>query len=134
MKLSARLVPLAAAIMLQSACTTTTMVRSQPLAVPSGLTKAQVSDSVKKALAGRGWVLTGSTADSYMAKLTGNGWEATVRTVYDTHEVRLEYAGSRGLNHSQKNGTETINRHWNSWMSYLTQDIRANMAAQAYGR
>jgi hypothetical protein len=148
----------AVALLLLAGCATDKMTHPQPVAVPAGLTQVQVGEAVKAALVGHGWVLTDSTDTSYTASLTGNGWEATIRTPYDTREIKIEYVSSKGLDHHlQKsssqtgscvynltcNGTlsnesggevEVINRHWNNWMTALTHDIRANLAKAARGK
>lgn len=124
----------AAAVALAAAgCTTATMMRPAPIAVPPGVTRAQVAYAIRAALLGRGWTITGSGRSAYTAELTGGDWQARIRLPYDTHQVAIDYVSSTGLDHATKDGTETINRHWNNWMVALTQAIRANLAAAAHG-
>lgn len=134
MKIFRMLAP-AAVLLLLAGCITAKMVHPKPIQVPAGLTQAQVAKAVQNSLIGRRWMVIGSTSNSYTAKLTGNDWEATIRTVYDTKQVEIEYVDSKGLNHIVKSvyGYEIINRHWNSWMKYLTQDIQTRLAAEAHG-
>lgn len=134
MKTVRALVSAAAVLLLLAGCTTAQMEHPGPIAVPNGLSHDQVAAAVKTSLVGRGWILTGSTDDSYTAMLTGGGWKATIRTVYDTKQVGIEYVSSTGLDHTTRNGTEIINRHWNWWMHYLSHDIQAHLAAETYGQ
>lgn len=112
-------------------CTTTTMVRPGPINVPDSLSQQQVSEAVEKALLDKGWILTAKTADSYQAQLSGGGWQVTIRTLFNTRNVEIQYIKSRGLKYKKEdNGEETINRHWNSWMIYLTHAIKDNLSRE----
>lgn len=134
MKKMRSLVVFTAAALMLAGCVTADMMHLHPISVPSRLNNAQVGHAVKKALLGRGWVITGTRPHAYTAVLTGDGWKAKVRAHYNTEQVVVRYVSSRGLEHKQQNGKETINHHWNNWMVALRHDIRANLSSEAYGK
>lgn len=148
-------------LLLLAGCTTAPMLHPQPVAIPAGISPLLVKQAIRKALIGRGWIITGHPPGSYTAKLTGNGWSARIRVSYTAHDIRIHYLGSRGLNYHKTSVTaheqpaspnwydwnrqstprkiakrkpvEIINHHWNNWTVALVHDLRANLAALAYG-
>lgn len=107
------------------------MTHPSAISVPSSLSMEQVGQAVRKALVGRGWMITSNTGHSYTAQLSGNGWQVTIKTPYNSQQVNIEYVKSYGLDYDTSGPQTTINRHWNSWMAYLTQDISQNLARMA---
>ncbi|HEX5313599.1 MAG TPA: hypothetical protein VFX38_01645 [Gammaproteobacteria bacterium] len=143
------------ALALLAGCATEPMMQPQPIAVPAGLSVQQVRSAVAKALIGRGWVLTGSTPNSYDARLTGDDWQANIRTSFDTKQVTIRYLSSHGLHYTPghkelitqadtgvvepgnepqyRRVDDAINPHWNIWMRNLEHDIPAQLSLKVYG-
>lgn len=99
-----------------------------PISVPAGLTDVQVGKAVKAALIGRGWAVTAEQAGGIDSTLTGNDYTAKIHIAYDTHAVKIAYAGSTNLKYEVKrDGTRLIHTNYMGWMKYLSGDIGRNL-------
>lgn len=111
-------------LLLTMAFRQTPLVDPPPIDVPAGLTAVQVSKAVKGALIGRTWVVTAEHADGIDAALNGNDYQARIHVAFDTHQVKISYAGSTNLKYEvKKDGTRLIHTNYMNWMRYLSGDI-----------
>jgi hypothetical protein len=100
------------------------LVDPAPISVPAGLTAMQVGKAVKAALIGRTWVVTAENADGVDASLNGKDYQAKIHVAFDTHQVKITYAGSTHLKYEvKKDGTRLIHTNYLNWMNFLRGDI-----------
>lgn len=115
-------------LLLTMAFRQTPLVDPPPIDVPAGLTAVQVGKAVKGALIGRTWVVTAEHADGIDAALNGNDYQARIHVAFDTHQVKISYAGSTNLKYEvKKDGTRLIHTNYMNWMRYLSGDIGRDM-------
>jgi len=104
------------------------LVDPAPVAITSGLAGELVVKDIKRALAGRGWEVTGEQPGQIDAMLHLREHVAKIKVTYDASNVQFAYVDSTNLDFRQKsNGRKYIHRNYLGWMTYLTTDLATNM-------
>ena len=98
-----------------------------PVAIPSGLAQDLVVKDIKRALAGRGWEVTGEQPGQIDATIHLREHMAKIKVTYDEAKVQFAYVDSSNLDFSEKRGRRYIHRNYLGWMTYLTTDLATNM-------
>lgn len=113
------------AAMFASACSTTTgMYRVVYRPIVGSAADGHFSDLAERALAARGWQVTGKRDGAIDASLhVDPQTRADITIVYTATTYTFEYRGSEGLNYSRGR----IHRHYNNWINNLDRDIQAAM-------
>ena len=95
-----------------------------PIAIPAGLTTAQVAKEIKRALIGRGWTVTAS-ARTIDSTLHLREHVARIKVDYDASQVRIAYVDSSNLDF-RKACKRYI--HATTWLDRLpVNDISTNL-------
>ena len=110
-----------------TACTSAPLKPAAPIAVPPGISQAQVKTSIINALEGRGWTLDKVADGDVLSTLHLREHTATIHITYDATTVRLAYVRSTNLDYRENGSKRNIHRNYNSWIDYLEQDIRRNL-------
>jgi hypothetical protein len=105
-----------------------------PVAVPAGMTDANLTKDIKRALAGRGWEVTGEQPGQIDATLHLREHMAKIKVTYDTAKVQFSYVDSNNLDYSEKRGRRYIHRNYLGWLTYLTTDLATNMKLTQSGQ
>lgn len=109
------------------ACTSAPLKPAAPIAVPAGVSQAQVKAGIISALEGRGWTLDSIADGDILSTLHLREHTATIHTTYDAAAVHLTYVRSTNLNYRESGSRRSIHRNYNGWIDYLEQDIRRNL-------
>lgn len=107
------------------------LVDPAPVAVPAGMTDEMVVKDIKRALAGRGWVITAEEPGKIDAELNLREHWAKIKVTWDGQRVQYSYVDSRNLDYATKRGQPYIHRNFLGWMSYLQQDTSTNLQLTA---
>ena len=97
-----------------------------PIAIPAGLTTAQVSKEIKRALIGRGWEVTGEQPGEIDSTLHLREHLANIKVTYDASQARIAYVDSANLDYAQKHGQRYIHGNYLGWIGFLVNDITTN--------
>ncbi len=103
------------------------LVNPAPVAVPAGITQEQAVKDIKRALAGRGWVVALEQPGHIESMLNLREHVARIDIKYDARDVVVTYLDSRNLDYKMKNGKASIHRNYLSWIDNITRDIATNM-------
>lgn len=109
------------------------LVDPAPLAIPAGLTQAQVTKEIKRALVGRGWELTTEQPGQIDSTLHLREHVARIKVTYDDNQVRIAYVDSSNLDYMDKRGTRYIHPNYLGWIGFLVNDIGTNLKVTAQG-
>lgn len=107
------------------------LIDQDPIAVPAKLTDHQISSDIKRALTGRGWIVTKQEAGQIDATLNIRSHVARVSVTYTPQQVKLVYVSSENLDYKEKDGKRYIHRNYNSWVKNVLTDINKNMLMSA---
>ena len=111
-----------------SACSSLAPVQNMPeQAIPSGLTMAQIKDSIIVAGKKRGWTMTPMKAGVIKASHSARGHVANVEVRYDLKHYQIHSLDSTNLDY--QNGM--INHNYNRWVNNLKVDIQRQLSKQA---
>jgi len=102
------------------------LVDPSPIAIPSGLTAAQVTKEIKRALIGRGWEVTGEQPGEIDSTLHLREHVANIKVTYDASQARIAYVDSANLDYAQKHGQRYIHGNYLGWIGFLVNDITTN--------
>lgn len=102
-----------------------------PVAVPAGLTAEQVTKDIKRALIGRGWVVSEERPGEILATLNLREHVAKVRVTWDTREIRIAYVDSTNLEYSERKGTRYIHPNYLGWVKNIATDMGTNLQLSA---
>ena len=103
------------------------LVDPAPVAVPAGLEGERVVKDIKRALAGRGWEVTGEQPGQIDARLHLRDHVAVIKVTYDASDVRFAYVDSTNLDYKEKRGQRYIHGNYLGWIQYLRTDLATNM-------
>jgi hypothetical protein len=104
---------------------TTQPIKTINSQVPEGLTKAQVSESIKKAGSIREWVITDNGEDQLIGKLLYKGDLVIVNIPYNETTYSILYKSTSGLNYDAKD--RTVHRAYNKWTAILNEQIQKQL-------
>lgn len=102
-----------------------------PVAIPAGLTAEQIAADIKRALIGRGWVVTGEAPGQIDSTLHLREHIARIQVTYDDQHVRLAYVDSNNLDYEVQRGKPYIHSNYLGWIGYLVSDLSTNMQVSA---
>jgi hypothetical protein len=94
--------------------------------IPAGMTDEQVVKDIKRALAGRGWMIEEEKPGDIVAELNLREHWAKIHVSYDGKLVQYAYIDSRNLDFETRRGQKWIHRNFLGWMNYLATDTRTN--------
>ena len=109
------------------------LVDPAPIAIPAGLTQAQVTKEIKRALVGRGWEITTEQPGEIDSTLHLREHVARIKVAYDASQVRIAYLDSTNLDYTDKRGTRYIHPNYLGWIGFLVNDIGTNLKVTAQG-
>ena len=107
------------------------LVDPDPVAIPAGLTAAQVAADVKRALVGRGWEIVSEQPGQIESTLHLREHVATISVSYDDRQVRFAYVDSSNLDYRVKRGEPQIHSNYLGWIGYLVDDLATNLQVSA---
>ncbi|KGQ19081.1 putative lipoprotein [Lysobacter dokdonensis DS-58] len=107
------------------------LVDPAAVAIPAGMTDEQVVKDIKRALTGRGWVITAEQPGQIDAELNLREHWAKIKVVFDGKTVQYSYVDSRNLDFKVKRGQRYIHRNYLGWMSYVQKDTSTNLQLTA---
>jgi hypothetical protein len=102
------------------------LVDPEPIAVPAGLTAAQVAKSIKAALVGRQWTVTEEQPGRIVSTLNLRTHMAKIEIAYGS-AITIRYLDSSELMYDEKKGQKVIHRNYLNWIQNLVNDIQRNM-------
>jgi hypothetical protein len=105
----------------------TELVDPDPIAIPAGLSSEQVTHDIKRALIGRGWVVTREEDGRIDATLNLRAHVARIAISHGEGQVRIAYVSSENLKFRVKDGRRTIHKNYLSWVNNLVTDISRNL-------
>lgn len=103
------------------------LVDSPPIAVPAGLSEAQVAGEIKLALRGRGWAVNQERPGEIEATLYLRGHEVRIALRHDAQDVRIAYLASAHLEYEEADGRRWIHSNYLGWIGFLSGDIQSNL-------
>ena len=109
------------------------LVEPEPVAVPPGLTTAQVTREIKRSLLDRGWELSAERRGEIEATLHVRAHRARIAIRHDRKTITIRYLDSTELNYAVKDGRRLIHPKYNGWVAYLIKSLRANLGEAALG-
>ena len=107
------------------------LVNPPPVAVPANISQEQVLKDIKRALAGRGWVVALEQPGHIESTLNLRDHVARIDIKYDAREVRIAYIDSRNLDYKMRKGKASIHRNYLSWIDNIARDMATNMQLSA---
>lgn len=90
------------------------------VAVPNGLSKSEVKETIIMTLAGRGWAIQEKTDEKVVGYLKHRANEATVTLVYDDKTVELFCVG---YEINKKTGERKKPELPNGWLNFIRNDL-----------
>lgn len=118
------LIPLLALLM---AARQSPLVDPAPIAIPDGMTEAQVKKSVRAALLGRGWLIDADTPGKIVSTLNVRKHMAKVEVNYDAKQIGIKHLASENLLEEEEKGQRVIHRRYLEWINNLVLDINRNL-------
>ena len=109
------------------------LVDPAPIAIPAGLTTAQVTKEIKRALIGRGWEVTSEQPGTIDSTLHLRDHVARIKLNYDASQVRIAYVDSSNLDYKEKRGKRYIHGNYLGWIGFLVNDISTNLLVTSQG-
>lgn len=107
------------------------LVDPDPVAVPKGLSMDTVSTDIKRALIGRGWIVSHEAPGQIDATLHLRSHVARVAIEFDATAVRLRYVSSDNLDYREKKGKRYIHKNYLSWVGNVLSDLSKNLQLSA---
>ncbi len=108
------------------------LVDPAPLAVPAGLSDAQVTKDIKRALVGRGWVVAFEEPGHIESTLRLRDHVARIDITYDTATIKIAYVMSTNLDYKKKkDGSAVIHGNYLSWIDNIVKDMDTNLKLTA---
>lgn len=107
------------------------LVDPDPVAVPKGLSMKTVASDIKRALIGRGWVVSTEAPGQIDATLHLRAHVARVAIVFDETSVRMRYVSSDNLDYREKKGKRYIHKNYLSWVGNVLTDLSKNLQLSA---
>lgn len=107
------------------------LIDPDPVAIPAGVTTEQVVADIKRALIGRGWVVTDEAPGQIESTLHLRSHVARIRVTYDDQHVRFAYVDSENLDYETRRGEPYIHSNYLGWIGYLVSDLSTNMQVSA---
>ena len=104
-----------------------------PIAIPAGLTTAQVTKEIKRALIGRGWEVTSEQPGTIDSTLHLRDHVARIKVDHDASQVRISYVDSSNLEFKEKRGKRYIHGNYLGWIGFLVNDISTNLLVTSQG-
>ncbi len=107
------------------------LVDPPPVAIPAGLSPDKAVKDIKRALIGRGWIITAERPGEIDSSLHLRDHVAKIRVAWDAASVRIAYVDSVNLNYREKKGKKFIHPNYLGWISNIAQDMGTNMQLSA---
>lgn len=102
------------------------LVDPEPVMIPSELSEKQVVTEIKRALVGRGWVVTGEKPGQLDASLSLRSHVARIAIEHGGDKVQIRYVSSDNLKYKESKGKRQIHKNYLSWINNLTGDMSRN--------
>lgn len=99
-------------------------VPSQPISEKT--TSAAVFQAIKKAGAGRGWIVRKSGNNTATATLNVRTHQAVVLIKYSSKQYTIDYQSSMNLKYDASKNT--IHKYYNSWIQNLDNAIKVQLS------
>lgn len=100
-----------------------------PIAVPAGLSQAQVASEIRRALQDRGWAVNQERPGEIEATLYLRGHEVRIAITHDARDVRIAYLASANLDYEEAEGKRWIHSNYTGWIGFLSGDLQNNLRA-----
>lgn len=102
----------------------------EPMVIPPELTDKQVVTEIKRALVGRGWVVTDEKPGQLDASLSLRSHIARIAIEHGGDKLQIRYVSSENLKYKEKNGERHIHKNYLSWINNLSGDISRNFLSE----
>ena len=99
-------------------------VENAPVSATHKVTMDQVGDAIVRAGTSRGWIMKRVKPGHVVGTLQQRGLMAQVDITYNSKSYSINYKDSQGLKHDG----DQIHKHYNSWVDFLDQSIRSELA------
>lgn len=94
----------------------------------AGLDKDKVERAILTALPNRGWEMLEKNGQVMTVQNIIRGQYTVVLNIdYSGDEIKIKYVDSTNLDYAKENGVQYIHQSYNTWVSYLRQDIAAQV-------
>lgn len=104
------------------------LVDPAPIAIPAGLSDAQITQAVKSALVARTWTVMAVKPGHIDASLHLRKHVATIALDWTGGSaVKITYVSSENLDFKEKRGKRFIHGNYLGWIQYLVDDITRNL-------
>jgi hypothetical protein len=103
------------------------LVDPDPIAVPAGVSAADVSKAIKAGIVRRGWIVTKDENGQIDATLNIRAHTAKVAIPYNMKEVAIRYVDSTELDYSEKKGKRYIHGNYVKWIRNMQADIQREL-------
>lgn len=98
-----------------------------PLAVPAGMSDAQVTSAIADSLMARHWTITKRQHDELDATYAPRDFSVSIAVHYTTQQIQINYVTSTNLKYEVKNGVRYIHTNYASWIQNLVSDIKSRL-------
>lgn len=100
-----------------------------PIAVPAGISAADVAKAIKVGVSGRGWTVSSDENGRIDAVLYIRSHVARVAIHYDTQQVSIQYVSSENLDYRERRGKRYIHSNYMRWIRNIQLDIQRELFA-----
>lgn len=83
----------------------------------------QTLTALRRALAGRHWVITTATPDSIEAKVNVRDHSITTRFTWTATEVAITYVASENMDYEVDGDKTYIDRYYYRWLKFIKRDV-----------
>ena len=110
-------------------CKSRTLVTNPiPISI-EGLEKPKVEQAILSALPGRSWEAVEKKGNVITACNLIRGKHIVVVAIdYSGKDIMINYADSTALDYQEEGGVQYIHKNYNTWVSFLRQDIAAKIS------
>lgn len=107
------------------------LVDPDPVAIPAGLSQEKAVKDIKRALIGRGWIITAERPGEIDSTLNLRTHTAKIRVTWDAQTVRIAYVDSVDLDYKERKGKRFIHPNYLGWISNIAKDMGTNLQLSA---
>lgn len=100
-----------------------------PIAVPEGLSAADVASAIKTGVSRRKWIISNEEDGQIDAVLYIRSHVARISIQYDTEQVRIRYVSSENLDYKERRGKRYIHSNYMKWIRNIQVDIQRELFA-----
>lgn len=108
------------------------IVNYENIAIATGSGKPATLEQIKQAFivggSVKGWIFTAAGDGKLVANLVVRNKHTIIADItYSADKYSVTYQGSVNMNYDLKNGVSVIHPHYNTWVSNMLNDVRAEL-------